>query len=819
MRNHRRLILPLVAALAAVAVAVPSAQSRVAERYAGPHLGDDNLPAGCVRSASSWDPANRCFHGKVGLNGLDSPSIDVAILAAASPGAERDRRIMKQAVEAWEGGIHYLAGEMGLDWLRDGVKFNITVDEVATNPDGSLAEPLKLVDPEIVVLATSPVGGAGIGADPSWMAGELGITDGEGVPCVAAPAQPFSMDAWRASAGMDDHHGAAGGTYVEDCQEGVGGNVCFAVNAALDPVPGETDLMGMFDLVTHEVGHCLSLGHVGDGSESSWGPIPRNDIMAYSFDPPGITKCVSTLNVEGFAIRMSHYLDVNGDGQVNDADHLAPNDPVGIDGDAVQVQNPADHWYASATGDVMACPQPDLGAIPGTVTNWEPTPVATTKPVLSVPTISTNKAGDLRVQGSALRVPINQPTATSGSVTDATGDVPLPDTDILGLTANVTATTVDAVLKVDGLAPANVYGVGLVYALQIDDKRFDAFLDDNGVVRVVDPGNGRVMPAGTATFDTAASTVSFHIPRDYLASRWSFAPYSLFGQTGTHEGKIVWFTYEDRGPDTGSLELAGPESVDTTSSSATASPSPAGTSSVASVARTVELTRAGGNTFTPADTSAGQATGTQHVFTLPIDSPAKVTITLGWDDATSDMDLYVTGGATAASTGSKPEAVTLPVVTDDLTITVDPYLITGIPTTYTLTATIEGDGSGGEPGTDPNADTDLDTLRDGVDACPADYGPVNSDGCPDTDRDTMIDRFDRCPQAAGAGMDGCPLPGGERIVLLVDGKQVRSMFIDTRRGRYDFEFLSHLSGGRHTVNVVWYAGGEVVASVSAQVRR
>ncbi len=88
----------------------------------------------------------------------------------------------------------------------------------------------------------------------------------------------------------------ASGIYNEDCG-GAGGNVCFAVNGAIDPTPGEgplEDFFSIFDLISHEVGHCLTVGHVGDGAEGAWGGLPTNDIMAYNTDPPGVNKCVST---------------------------------------------------------------------------------------------------------------------------------------------------------------------------------------------------------------------------------------------------------------------------------------------------------------------------------------------------------------------------------------------------------------------------------------------------------------------------------------------------------------------------------------------
>ena len=110
--------------------------------------------------------------------------------------------------------------------------------------------------------------------------------------------------------------------------------------------------------------------------------VPTNDIMAYSTDPPGLNKCVSTLDVEGFAIRMSRYLDVNGDARVDAADRLLANDQIGEGANAFQIQHPGDHLYASSTGSPLACPQPDLGLLPGPRTNWVPTGTTTTQPKL-----------------------------------------------------------------------------------------------------------------------------------------------------------------------------------------------------------------------------------------------------------------------------------------------------------------------------------------------------------------------------------------------------------------------------------------------------
>ena len=326
MRKSLSLMLTALSLIAATLLTTTPVQASPADDYVGPYFGDGNLPPGCIKDMSRDNPANVCYHGKLGLNALDSPQIDVAVLVPVSPTAERDMRIMRQAVESWEGGIEYLSGEMGLDWLQEGVDFHITVDTIdLTGDNGGEFTTYPLYDPEIVVIATNPVGGIGIGVDPTYLTSELGIFDENGVPCTNVE-NPFDVEAWEALPGFDSHHDTRGGTYVEDCG-GAGGNVCFSVNGAIDPVPGVTDTFSLYDLVLHETGHCLTLGHVGDGAEGEWGPVPTTDIMAYSADPPGLNKCVSTLNVEAFAVRMSHYLDVDGSGAVTEADQLVPTTP------------------------------------------------------------------------------------------------------------------------------------------------------------------------------------------------------------------------------------------------------------------------------------------------------------------------------------------------------------------------------------------------------------------------------------------------------------------------------------------------------------
>ena len=531
-RVRQRLSLLLSSAVAVTSLVAAAAQASPADGYSGTHFGDGNLPAGCIKDMSPTNPANSCFHMKVGLNALDSPQIDVAVLVPASPTAERDMRIMRQAVEAWEGGISYLSGEMDLPWLQNGVHFHITVDEVdLTGDQGGEFTTYPLYDPEIVVLATNPVGGAGIGIDPvnaTEPVLQVFGQDGDVVPCHNI-VNPFDMSFWEAIPGFDSHHDGRGGTYTEDCG-GAGGNVCFSVNTGIDPVPGKTDLFALYDLVLHETGHCLTLGHVGDGAETpAWGPVPTNDIMSYSQDPQGQSKCVSTLDVEGFALRMSRYLDVNGDGAVYDNDRLVANDVAGNGTNAFQVQNPGDHLYASSTGSVWDCPQPDLALLPGAPrTDWTPDPAGAPAP-----------------------------PGPTGSVADPDGDATSPVTDIHGLDVSVTPTAVVGTLQLATLWSPLVSSP-VSYSVFINGRRFDTYITYPTIPPTTqDSASGAFLPVGTTTWDAASNTVTFKIPRSYLAGFGIASPYAVRGQASVGSYGFAALT-DDQAPDRGVVQVAAP---------------------------------------------------------------------------------------------------------------------------------------------------------------------------------------------------------------------------------------------------------------------
>jgi hypothetical protein len=800
---HKRFLLRITLALGLSAFFVTPVLGSPSETYARPHFGNGNLPAGCILDRDPINPDNDCYHMKVGLNALDSPKVDVDVLIPVSPAAERDMRVASQAVQMWDDGLHYLAEQMRLPWLVKGFEMDVRTHDVLLKPDGTFQKPLNLVDPEIVVVVSNPAGGIGIGIDPSAFAGELGIVDDQGVPCTDV-GNPFSMKSWKAKQGFQQHAGEPGGIYVEDCGgDSVGGNVCFAVNGAVDPVPGASDFFPLFDLVSHEFGHCLTLGHVGDGADGPWGPTPTNDIMAYSTDPPLVNKCVSTLDVEGFALRMSRYLDVNGDGKVTTADIIKPNDVKGDGTSSFQVQNPADHSYASSTGAPGDCPQPDLSLVPLAEGNFMPKPVATTKPRLRLDGVS-RSGGKLRVSGVAARVPLaKQPTAFSANKADTAGDSYSPVTDLQGLKVNVTKTAIVATMKVGQVWPV-VNGTSLVaYSLTIDGRRLDSFVPTGGTdgkVVVMDNGTGYYLPAGTATWDTTANTVTFKVRRDYLADQQIRAPYNVYGVTGYHARSNDWVANDDLVPNKVDLDLAapamGPETRDAPKATRV----------------TTTTYKAASGSFVPSDSTLGvgliSAVDNRDYVQVPVKVQSSALVTLKWDGDAS-MGLTVGGGSSSKEVATKETntlKVLVPWARRDLTVTVDPQEVLS-PTDYTLTVTR----------TSVVADRDGDGVPNIADNCVRAKGPAAGGGCPDTDRDSVFDKDDACPRVAGIGASGCPTPRGEKVVALVDGKRVDATSVMTKHGGYRFRLAAPLSGGSHRLVVTWFEAGKVVARVARTV--
>jgi hypothetical protein len=219
------------------------------------------LPAGSSdicrkeKGCTFWDSN---YHEYI-LYEVDTPHVDVLVVPPASPFATRDIATVGLAVEQWRTGIAQLADP----WFASG----FSIDAYTLGVD--VPPPEALADPEIVVLTAeyNPVLLFGIGEQTP-----IGV-------CVADAAT------WH------QHEGSPWATAMAQC--GTGGMTCLAINTNF-LLGGERQ---MHDLVAHEFGHCLGIGHVGDALDFDAKTVPLNDIMSYQYNPSHV-HCVSTLNVK-----------------------------------------------------------------------------------------------------------------------------------------------------------------------------------------------------------------------------------------------------------------------------------------------------------------------------------------------------------------------------------------------------------------------------------------------------------------------------------------------------------------------------------------
>lgn len=210
------------------------------------------------------------------LYNVDTPTIDVLIVPSASPYALRDNTILRQGVDAWDAGID----DLGPNWLANGM-------EIRTYVLGEDVPPAEaLLDPEIIIVSAeyNPVllFGIGLQVPISWC---HGIGPGGG-----------NLD-WRDDIVNDPEfhsHGGDWGMLAAQCDDG--GKQCVVLNTNFLWLPDATNRRQMYDLNTHEVGHCLGIGHVGDALDFSARNYPGDDIMSYQHGSH--VHCVSTLNIK-----------------------------------------------------------------------------------------------------------------------------------------------------------------------------------------------------------------------------------------------------------------------------------------------------------------------------------------------------------------------------------------------------------------------------------------------------------------------------------------------------------------------------------------
>ncbi len=441
----------------------------------------------------------------------------------------------------------------------------------------------------------------------------------------------------------------------------------------------------------------------------------------------------------------------------------------------------------TATGLVTAG---TAGAVnPGTSTTTSLAPAAATStPVLtlSTPAHGAETAdGKVQVAGTVERRANDAPpTSTTASHDDADGDSLTDVTDISGVQVEVTDLDVVATVKVDQLWPKDATSLAK-YGVSIDGREIESTVPDPrnpADVVTYDHSMEKMLPSEWSQWDATANTVTFRIPRSYLAAAKVVAPHDVFALTSYRAPTNMWTVLaDDRAPDQGSFGVAGPATQSTSGTSSTSGTG--GGSSAGSVLNPIVLERAGGNTFTVTDSTLGETGGPGHTFTLPVPEKSTVELLMSWPDA-SDLDLFVTGAATGqASTAGHPERLVLADVQGTLDIRVDPYLVLGVPsTTYTLQATIVPATSGGRG-----------TL-------------VDSDG------DGVADEADACPTVPGAGSSGCPVPSDEKVTVFVDGAPAASEDVESSNGPDSFALDVTMPAGAHEVTTVWTQDGEVLAT-------
>lgn len=136
-----------------------------------------------------------------------------------------------------------------------------------------------VTDPEILVVSEAGQRSTSIGLNA------------EQVACSVVGPQDLASVVPRSLATrvypVHEHDGMA--VFAADCI--TGGFRCVALNFS-GALGGSHAL---YDLVAHEVGHCLGASHVGDALDFNARYVPEADIMAYA-DNPSRVSCPSSLN-------------------------------------------------------------------------------------------------------------------------------------------------------------------------------------------------------------------------------------------------------------------------------------------------------------------------------------------------------------------------------------------------------------------------------------------------------------------------------------------------------------------------------------------
>jgi hypothetical protein len=236
-------------------------------------------------------------------------------------------------------------------WLANGLNIHSYTLGFDTPPQSALT------DPEIVVVAAT--------YNPVLL---FGI--GEQVPLSICRAQGGAM------IGTQHIHD---GWVLEQSSCADGGAQCVALNTNF--LTGTT--VEMYDLVAHEFGHCLGVGHVGDAGDFDAKTVPMNDIMSYQHSSH--VHCVSSLNILAL---QGVYADILGQpGQLQPFDYVTQS-PGSYS--QTSCSNPPDGLWVSSSVDAdpmrpvealaaLAPENPADGLL--TLAAWEPTSLLAGSPL------------------------------------------------------------------------------------------------------------------------------------------------------------------------------------------------------------------------------------------------------------------------------------------------------------------------------------------------------------------------------------------------------------------------------------------------------
>lgn len=261
------------------------------------------------------------YHAQV-LHEVDTAEIGVLIVPPASPYYGRDVSNIEHSVRAWDDGINAL----GPSWLADGL--NIHFHTLGYDPVPREA----LEDPEIVILTSehNPL-----------------LQVGTGLPAPVALCRDVGAG--------HQHEGSPWLVQLRACEDG--GYQCTVVNTHTLGFPDGANERGMHDLNSHEFGHCLGIGHVGDTVDFSALNHPSQDIMAHGPDL-GHVRCVSSLNIQALEAIYGRVLGQPGP-------HPAPGSYVHMAAADYETVDCLDPTNPGATDLEAALPQNHVHPAPG----------------------------------------------------------------------------------------------------------------------------------------------------------------------------------------------------------------------------------------------------------------------------------------------------------------------------------------------------------------------------------------------------------------------------------------------------------------------